>query len=289
MELNQAEVEDALVKAIQKAVTSVTDETEDALNEAREREEDEGPKVQLDAILENIDVGKGEKRPICQDTGTQTFFLEIGEDFPSIGVLKEAVRNAVKEATASVPLRPNAIDPISDVNSEDNTGRFVPALHWDVVEGDEAIIHVIPKGGGSENMSELVMMTPGKGMKGVKEIVLDRIAEMAGKPCPPTVVGVGIGGGADLAMELAKKALLRPVGERHLEERVADLEEELMEKANELGVGPMGVGGKTTVLDVKVEYAHRHPASFPVAVLPQCWANRQAKVKIDSEGNIEVI
>ncbi|MFW6145037.1 MAG: fumarate hydratase, partial [Candidatus Natronoplasma sp.] len=106
MELNQAEVEDALVKAIQKAVTSVTDETEDALNEAREREEDEGPKVQLDAILENIDVGKGEKRPICQDTGTQTFFLEIGEDFPSIGVLKEAVRNAVKEATASVPLRP---------------------------------------------------------------------------------------------------------------------------------------------------------------------------------------
>ncbi|MEF8873364.1 MAG: fumarate hydratase [Candidatus Thermoplasmatota archaeon] len=287
--MNQTEVEKALVEAIQKAVTSVTDETEKALKGARDIEEEEGPQVQLDAILENIEVGKDEKRPICQDTGTQTFFIEIGEDFPDIGVLKEAVRNAVKDATDSVPLRPNAIDPLSDVNSDDNTGRFVPALHWDVVEGDEAVIHVIPKGGGSENMSKLVMMTPGKGMKGVKEIVLDHIAEMAGKPCPPTVVGVGIGGGADLALELAKKALLRPVDERHPEERVAELEEELKEKANELGVGPMGVGGKTTVLDVKVEYAHRHPASFPVAVLPQCWANRQAKVKIDSEGKVEVI
>ncbi len=287
--MNQAEVEKALVEAMRKAVTSVTDETEDALRGAREIEDEEGPKVQLDAILENIDVGKGEKRPICQDTGTQTFFIEIGEDFPHMGVLRKAVKNAVKDATESIPLRPNAIDPLTDVNSGDNTGRFIPALHWDVVEGDEAVIHVIPKGGGSENMSELVMMTPGKGMKGVKEIVLDRIAEMAGKPCPPTVVGVGIGGGADLALELAKKALLRPVGERHPEEKVAELEEELKYKANELGVGPMGVGGKTTVLDVKVEYAHRHPASFPVAVLPQCWANRQAKVRVDPEGKVEVI
>lgn len=287
--MNQDELEDALVEAIQKAVTSVTDETEDALKSAKNTEKDDGPKVQLDAILENIEVGKDEKRPICQDTGTQTFFIQVGEDFPSLGQLKETVTDAVKEATASVPLRPNAIDPISDVNSDDNTGRFIPALHWEVVEGDEALIHVIPKGGGSENMSELVMMTPGKGLKGVKEIVLDRIAEMAGKPCPPTVVGVGIGGGADLAMELAKKALLRPVGEKHPEERVAELERELEEKANELGVGPMGVGGKTTVLDVKIEYAHRHPASFPVAVLPQCWANRQAKVKVDSDGKVEVI
>ncbi len=287
--MNQAELESALVKAIQKAVTGVTDETEEALKKAKEDEEKEGPKGQLDAILENIDVGRGEKRPICQDTGTQTFFIQVGEDFPSIGILKKALKNAVKEATHTIPLRPNAIDPISDVNSDDNTGRFIPALHWDIVEGDEAVIHVIPKGGGSENMSELVMMTPGRGLKGVKEIVLDRIAGMAGKPCPPTVVGVGIGGGADLAMELAKKALLRPVGENHPEERIANLEKELKEKANELGVGPMGVGGKTTVMDVKIEYAHRHPASFPVAVLPQCWANRQAKLKIDPQGNVEGI
>ena len=138
-------------------------------------------------------------------------------------------------------------------------------------------------------MSKLEMMTPGRGLKGVKEIVLDQIADMAGKPCPPTIVGIGLGGGADLAMELAKKALLRPVGKRHAEKKIAELEKELLEKANELGVGPMGVGGKTTVLDVKIEYAHRHPASFPVAVLPQCWANRQSLIKVNSKGEVEVV
>ncbi len=287
--MNQAELEEELADGIQRAVTSVTEETEKALREAKEKEEKEGAQVQLEAILENIDVGKGEKRPICQDTGTQTFFIELGEDFKWPGILKRAINNSVKKATETIPLRPNAIDPISDENSGDNTGRFIPSIHWDIVEGDGAIIHIIPKGGGSENMSKLEMMTPGRGLKGVKEIVLDQIAEMAGKPCPPTTIGVGLGGGADLAMELAKKALLRPVGERHAENRIAKLEEELLEKANKLGVGPMGVGGKTTVLDVKIEYAHRHPASFPVAVLPQCWANRQAKLKINSKGEVEVV
>ncbi|MBS3816902.1 MAG: fumarate hydratase [Candidatus Thermoplasmatota archaeon] len=282
-------MEDNLVEAIREAVTSVTGETEEALRSAKEVEEKEGPQVQLDAILENIEVGKDEKRPICQDTGTQTFFIEAGEDFQSLGIVRKAIDNAVKKATESVPLRPNAVDPISDANSDDNTGRFIPALHWDIVEGDEVTIHVMPKGGGSENMSKLEMMTPGRGIKGVKEIVLEHIAEMEGKACAPTIVAVGLGGGSDLALELAKKALQREVGERHPEERIADLEEELMEKANQLGVGPMGVGGETTVLDVKIEYAHRHPASFPVAVVPQCWANRQSKVKITSDGNIEVI
>lgn len=287
--MNKDKIEGVLVEAIRKAVTRVTPETEEALIEAVKREEDEGPKVQLEAILENIDVGKDESRPICQDTGTPTFFVEVGADFKSQGMLKEVLTNAVRKATEEVPLRPNAIDPIDDKNSGDNTGRFVPAIHWDIVEGDEVKIHAMPKGGGSENMSKLVMMTPGRGLKGVKEIVLEHVAEMAGKPCPPTTLAIGIGGGADLALELAKKALMRPVGERHPEKKVADLEEELLEKINSLGVGPMGVGGKTTVLDVKIEYAHRHPASFPVAIVPQCWANRQAIVKIDSEGNAEVV
>ncbi|MGM0510897.1 MAG: fumarate hydratase, partial [Thermoplasmatota archaeon] len=226
---------------------------------------------------------------ICQDTGTPTFFVEVGADFEHQGMLKEILAGAVRKATEEVPLRPNAIDPIEDKNSGDNTGRFVPAIHWDIVEGDEVMIHAMPKGGGSENMSKLVMMTPGRGLKGVKEIVLEHVAEMAGKPCPPTTLAIGIGGGADLALELAKKALMRPVGERHPEKKVADIEEEMLEKINRLGVGPMGVGGKTTVLDVKIEYAHRHPASFPVAIVPQCWANRQALVKIDADGNPELI
>ncbi|MFW6196660.1 MAG: fumarate hydratase [Thermoplasmatota archaeon] len=287
--MNQTKIEEGLVEAIKLAVTRVTGETQKALEEAREKEEKEGAKVQLDAILENIEVGKDEERPICQDTGTQTFFVELGEDFDKPTMIKKAITKSVKRATKSVPLRPNAVDPITDKNSNDNTGRFVPAIHWDIVEGDEVTIDVIPKGGGSENMSKLTMMTPGRGLKGVKEIVLNHVAEMAGKPCPPTVVGIGLGGGADLAMELAKKSLLRPVGERHPEKKIADIEEELYEKINELGVGPMGVGGKTTVLDVHIEYAHRHPASYPVAILPQCWANRQTKVKITSKGYVEVV
>ena len=287
--MDQDELERGLVEAIRLAVTRVTSGTQKALEEAVNREKKEGPKVQLEAILENIEVGKDESRPICQDTGTPTFFVEVGEYFEHTDLIKETIVNAVRTATEKIPLRPNAVHTIKHKNSGDNTGRFIPAIHWDVVDGDEATIHVMPKGGGSENMSKLVMMTPGKGLKGVKEIVLEHVAAMEGKACAPTIIGVGLGGGSDMALELAKKALLRPIGERHEEKEVADMEEELLDKINQLGVGPMGVGGETTVLDVKIEHAHRHPASFPVAVVPQCWANRQAEVKISSDGKIEVI
>ncbi|MFW6141203.1 MAG: fumarate hydratase [Candidatus Saliniplasma sp.] len=287
--MDQDEFEKALVEAIRLAVTRVTSGTQEALEEAVGRENKEGPQVQLKAILENIEVGKDESRPICQDTGTPTFFVEVGADFEHTSIIKETIIDAVRTATEEIPLRPNAVHTIEHKNSGDNTGRFIPAIHWEVVDGDEAVVHVMPKGGGSENMSKLVMMTPGKGLKGVKEIVLEHVAAMEGKACAPTIIGIGLGGGSDMALELAKKALLRPVGERHEEKKVADMEEELLDKINQLGVGPMGVGGETTVLDVKIEHAHRHPASFPVAVVPQCWANRQAEVKISSDGKVEVI
>ncbi len=285
--MTQGDLEDGLVEAIRMAVTRVTPETEGTLRCSVDEEEEEGPKVQLNAILENIKVGKDGSVPICQDTGTITFFVEVGSDHPGLGDIRENILNAVRRASEEVPLRPNAVHPIDHSNSGDNTGRFVPPIHWEIVDGDGLKITVMPKGGGSENMSKLVMMTPGKGLKGVKEIVIDQVAKMEGKPCPPTVVGVGIGGGADVAMELAKKALMRPVGTRHPEKEIAEMEEELLEKVNRLGIGPMGVGGKTTVMDVKIEYAHRHPASFPVAVIPQCWANRQATLEL-VDGKLEV-
>ncbi len=275
--------------AIRSAVTRVTPETEDALKAAVDVEREEGPKVQLEAILDNICIGKEDSVPICQDTGTITFFVRVGANFPYIDLIKNSLIGAVQKATRVIPLRPNAIHPITHHNTGDNTGRFIPSIHWEIVSGDELVIHVMPKGGGSENMSKLVMMTPGKGLKGVKEIVIDQVAAMEGKPCPPTVVGVGIGGGADMALELAKKALLRPVGERHPEKEISELESELLEKINRLGIGPMGIGGETTILDIKIEYAHRHPASFPVAVVPQCWANRQAMVQVDADGSLKVI
>ncbi len=138
-------------------------------------------------------------------------------------------------------------------------------------------------------MSRMIMMTPGKGLRGVKELVLERIASMEGKPCPPTVVGVGIGGSDSMCMELAKKALMRPVGVCHTDPQIAALEKELKEKANQLGVGPMGVGGLTTVLDVKIEVEYRHPASFPVGIAIQCWANRQISLRVQPDGSVEVL
>ena len=277
-----------LVDPIKTSVTTLPEPTMTALKEAREKEED-GARVQLDAILEAVEIGQKEKIPICQDTGTPTFYVQLGSDFPAIdqlGEIKRAIRQGIRLATNEVPIRPNTVHPISGKNPGDNTGRSIPWINWNITEGTNLDVTYLPKGGGSTNMSQLTMMTPGKGLKGVKELVLKRIASMEGKPCPPTVVGVGLGGSASIAMSLAKKSLLRPVGKRHEETEIADLEEELKERANNLGVGPMGVGGKTTVLDVKIEYDHRHPASFPVGIAPQCWANRRKSFRITPEGDV---
>ncbi|MFW6190561.1 MAG: fumarate hydratase, partial [Candidatus Bipolaricaulota bacterium] len=203
--------------------------------------------------------------------------------------VKKAVREGIRLATEEVPIRPNTVHPLSGKNPGDNTGRSIPWINWNIVDGSDLKVTYLPKGGGSTNMSQLTMMTPGKGLKGVKELILKRIASMEGKPCPPTIVGVGLGGSASIAMSLAKKSLLKPVGERHEESKIADLEEELTERANNLGVGPMGVGGKTTVLDVKIEYDYRHPASYPVGITPQCWANRRNSFRITPEGEIEEV
>ncbi|MCF7890042.1 fumarate hydratase [Candidatus Bipolaricaulota bacterium] len=277
-----------LVDPIKTSVTTLPEPTLAALKDAREKEDD-GARVQLDAILEAVDIGRREEIPICQDTGTPTFYVQLGADYPAIDQLdeiKEAVRRAVQLATEEVPIRPNTVHPISGENPGDNTGRSIPWINWNITDGTDLRVTYLPKGGGSTNMSQLTMMTPGKGLEGVKELVLKRIASMEGKPCPPTVVGIGLGGSASIAMSLAKKSLLRPVGVRREDEEIADLEEELKQRANNLGVGPMGVGGETTVLDVKIEYDHRHPASYPVGITPQCWANRRTSFRITPEGDI---
>ncbi len=286
-------IEEKLVEAIKKAVCELPEDVVEALKKAYEREESEIAKIQLDAILKNIEVAKKEALPMCQDTGTQTFFVEIGADFKcapgDMKLLKDTIAKAVRRATAEVPLRPNAVDPFTKKNSRDNTGRFIPSITWDFVDGSDITITALPKGGGSENQSALGMIKPTEGLEGAKKFVIDRILEAGGEPCPPTIIGVCIGGGADLSMKLAKKALLRRTGERHPDPKIADLERELIEKINSSGIGPMGLGGKTTVLDVHVEYASRHPASFPVGVVVQCWAHRKAKVIIHSDDTVEVV
>lgn len=280
-------LENGIVQLIKKAETELPEDVVKSLKNAYKIEEGIA-KTQIDAILKNIDLAKKSARPMCQDTGIQTFFVEVGIDFPEINKLKEIITNGVKKATKEVPLRPNTMDPFTGINHKDNTGEHIPYITWEFTEGDNVTITAFPKGGGSENMSKLGMLKPGVGMEGVKDFVVEEMIKAAGQPCPPTIVGVGIGGGADLSLKLGKKSLLRPVGVRNKDKNIAKIELELIKRINASGIGPMGLGGKTTVLDVHVEMAHRHPASLPVGIAVQCWANRRAKMTIKSDGSWEV-
>ena len=280
-------IEQGIVELIRKAETELPSDVIKALKKAYDLEEGVA-KTQIDAILKNIDLAKNSKRPMCQDTGIQTFFVKVGVDFPYISKLKDIILNGVKKATKEVPLRPNTVDPFTGENHKDNTGYQIPYITWDFTEGSDVYITALPKGGGSENMSKLGMLKPGVGIEGVKDFVVEEMIKAAGNPCPPTVVGIGIGGGADLTMKLGKKALLRPVCNRHNDKKIAAIEEELIKRINESGIGPMGLGGKTTVLDVHIEKAHRHPASLPVGIAVQCWADRRANMIIHSDGSWEV-
>jgi len=286
--VNKAKIQSALVEAMRIAATQLPSDVVDALRAARERETSTLGAAQLNAILENVSVAREGSIPMCQDTGIQTFFVEVGSDSPFLGQVKGWIDRAVVEATDAIPLRPNTVDPFSGTNPGDNTGRFMPLINWEMIDGDEIRITVLPKGGGSENMSTVKMLPPGVGLKGIKRAVVEHVVSCRGKPCPPTIVGVGIGGGADIALKLGKKAILREIGSAHPEPAVATFERELLELVNMSGVGPMGIGGETTCLAVHVEVAHRHPASLPLGILIQCWANRRARVRLAADGTIEV-
>lgn len=284
--MNEKELSDAIAELIRIASTNLPSDVVDALRKAMDPEDTENGRAQLSAIIENIELAARENKPICQDTGTQTFFVTVGTEFPYADMVEESIIEGVRKATAGVPLRANAVDLLTGKNSG-NVGKHVPFIHWTLVKGDKCEITAFPKGGGSENMSALGMLKPSEGMEGVKKFVLEHMVHAGGNPCPPTVVGVGIGGGADIAMELAKRSLLRPVGERSGIDEIAEMEEELIGAINSTGIGPMGLGGRTTVLDVHIEVASRHPASLPVGIAVQCWADRRASMTIDSEGEIK--
>lgn len=285
--MNVKDIENGIVELIRKAETDLPKDVIDSLKKAYEIEEGVA-KTQIEAILKNIDLAKKTKRPMCQDTGIQTFFVSVGINFPRIDLLKDIIINGVKKGTKEIPLRPNTVDAFTGENHKDNAGDQIPYITWDFVKGSDVKITALPKGGGSENMSKLGMLKPGVGIEGVKDFVVKEMINAAGNPCPPTVVGVGIGGGADLSLKLGKKALLRPIGERHKDKKIAKIEEELIKRINESGIGPMGLGGKTTVLDVHIEKAHRHPASLPVGIAVQCWADRRSHMIIHSNGSWEV-
>ncbi|MFZ7136960.1 MAG: fumarate hydratase [archaeon] len=286
--MNQLVVENVAVKLLQLAVTKLPSDVKEALQTAYQSESCVA-KSQLKAMLDNIELAEKTGAPLCQDTGIIIFYVKAGSELSGLDKIESALRKATMRATKQIPLRPNAVDPFSHENTGNNTGRFVPFINWEIVPGDELEITVLPKGGGSENVSALGMLTPSAGVVGLKKFVVDTVIRAGAKPCPPTILGVAVGGGADIAMKLAKKALLKPVNEKNVDPKLAELEQELLEAVNSTGIGPMGLGGKTTVLGVKLDYAHRHPASYPVAVVVQCWAARKASARICSDGKVEYL
>ncbi len=283
-------VEETAFRLLADASTGVPPDVKEALTEAYAAADNDMAKMNLKAILENIDIAMGERRPLCQDTGVHIFFVRGNlKLLDSISDFEGTIRKALERATREVPLRPNAVHPITRKNPGNNIGVGLPHINYIPTDDPWLEITVFPKGAGSENMSFMSMLTPSQGLKGIKNFVLECVIKSGGKPCTPTVVGVGIGGTSDIAMHIAKESLLRPIGDRHPEKDMAELEDELLKAINELGIGPMGMGGYPTALDVHVEYAYCHTASLPVAVNTQCWTGRKAAARIHENGEVEYI
>ena len=267
----------SIADLLRKAEIELPDDVVSAIRKAETAEESQVAKSQLQAILMNIELAKRHGVPMCQDTGIMIFFVEIGTEFQPGFDLEAAIREAVILATVEVPLRPNAVDPLTRKNSLDNTGVGIPDIHWKFVPGNQLKITAAPKGAGSENMSSLRMFNPTE-TGNIKNFVLETVMNAGGMPCPPLTIGIGIGGSFDAAARLAKEALLEP-----LDTPMEELEKEILEAVNALGIGCMGLGGSTTALAVHVKTAHCHTASLPVAVNIQCWANRHASVVFKGE------
>jgi fumarate hydratase subunit alpha len=284
--ITEKHVEDVVVEMLRKAVTKLPRDIEEALRRAYEAETDEVPRTQLRTILENVELAEKGTTPICQDTGVHIFFVRRGA-VEVQGDLGEAIGRGVARATKDVPLRPNTVHPITRANHKDNRGVRMPYVNLAITGDPWLELTVMPKGAGSENMSALAMLTPSQGVKGIKRFALDTLVAAGSKPCPPIIIGMGIGGSADIALHLAKESLLRPVDQHHPEPDIAALEKELFDALGTIGIGPMGLGGRTTLLGLNIEYAHCHTASLPVAINIQCWAARKATARIHADGRVE--
>src|SRR6059036_1286508 len=282
-------VEDAAARLYVWALKDIPQDLRDALAEAAGRETSETGKRVLNTILKNVQIADEVGNLVCQDTGIAVYMCRVGEHFPLHPTrIYEALKTGTERATIEHPLRSNTVHTITRQNTGPNTGHRLPIVHWEFVpEWDGLDVKCVPKGSGSENMSFLKMCVPADGVRGIKQFVLESIVDAGGKPCPPGIVGVGIGGSADYAMYLAKEAIARPVGTRNPDPHVAKLEEELFELLNETGIGPMGLGGDVTVLQCHIEHADTHMTLNPVAVNYQCWAARRATAHVSANGEVD--
>jgi len=256
------------------------DDVRKALDEALEKETSPLGKEILQDIIKNTEIAKEKYIPICQDTGFAVFFLKLGQDVHIVGGnLYDAINEGVRRGYTNGYLRKSIVDDpfLVRKNTKDNTPAII---HTEIVPGDKLTITLAPKGGGSENMSALRMLKPSDGVEGIKKFVLETIDKAGSNPCPPIVVGIGIGGTIDMTTLIAKKALLRPIGQHHPNPEVAKLEKELLEEINKLGIGPQGFGGDVTALAVHIETFPAHIASMPVAINVQCHVARHMEIEL---------
>lgn len=272
-----------------RALKDLPEDVRVALKKARDTETDPTARQIMDACCRNVDVADERDMLICQDTGLVVFLVKLGTDFPIAGLDPTgALAKGTERATLEHPLRSSSTHPLTRKQTPTNTGNRIPVTHYHLIPNSDVMeITCIPKGSGSENMSFLKMLLPAAGVEGVKKFIVDCLFEAGANPCPPVVVGIGLGGTADLCTQLAKEAIARPCGSRNPDPLIADFEVEMLELINMLGIGPQGLGGKTTALAVHAEYAHTHITLNPVAVNIQCWAARRASARIHADGRIE--
>ncbi|MGI6453809.1 MAG: fumarate hydratase [Syntrophomonadaceae bacterium] len=279
-EISVSQVTEVVRELCIKANYDLPEDVENLIRQGLCREESEFGCYALNQIIENVELARREQVALCQDTGLAVVYLEVGQDVHFTGgSLQEAINEGVRQGYKDGYLRKSAVsDPVFD---RKNTGDNTPAIiHMDIVPGDKVKITVVPKGGGAENMGALKMLKPAEGLEGVKKFVVDTVVNAGGNPCPPVIVGVGIGGTMEKAAYLAKKALTRTAGEHNPDPKYRDLEIELLEEINRSGVGPQGFGGRITALAVNIEYFPTHIATLPVVVNLNCHASRHTEAEL---------
>ncbi|MBI5578703.1 MAG: fumarate hydratase [Deltaproteobacteria bacterium] len=282
-------VEEAAKQVYIKALTDLPPDVRGALKRAYERESQPPAREIFKAMFKAIEIADRKKTLVCQDTGLPIYMVKIGSDFPWNGAeIKKRLSKGASRATLEFPFRGSSTHILTRINPQDSVGRGLPVIYWDFVEGSDSLeMLMVPKGSGSENMSTMKMFIPADGKAALKKFVLDAFVASGSNPCPPGIIGVGIGGTADLVMRLAKEAIARPVGERSQQPLIAQMEQELEDAINATGIGPMGLGGDISTLAVHIEWAYTHITQNPVAVNTQCWPARRARAIIHPSGDIE--
>ncbi|NWF76482.1 MAG: fumarate hydratase [Nitrospirae bacterium] len=274
-------LDNAIIELYRRAATSLPADIEQALRTVRKKEKSNA-KTALSVILENILIARDRQIPICQDTGVPVFFVKIPYGFSQIE-LKKKIMIATRTSTKVIPLRPNAVDILTDKNSGDNTGIGFPVIYTEEIKGNKLIVDLMLKGSGSENIGQLYKLPSAelraeRDLDGVRKCVIDAVYRAQGRGCPPYIIGVGVGASRDQVTRLAKEQLMKKLTDKNNNKILLRLEERILREINWLGIGPLGLGGNTTAIGVKIGVNHRHPASYFVEVSVACWADRRARL-----------